>query len=100
MSYLVLSAKRYNFKNDEGEQVAGCTVQYLDLEGGISNEPNRRGFEPLTISSTVEAFDQFSALPGFYALDFKQRPGRNGRPTLALTSAKLERAVSLTAPSA
>lgn len=100
MSYLVLAAKRYNFKNDQGELVTGSTVQYLDLEGGASNEPNRRGFEPLTITSTLEAFDQFSALPGFYDLEFKQRPGKNGRPTLALTSATLERAASFLAPSA
>jgi hypothetical protein len=96
--YLVLSAKRYSFKNDDGDQVSGCTVQYLDLEGGVSNEQNRRGFEPLTITAAPEAFDQFTHLPGFYALDFRQRPGRNGRPTLALTDARLERAVTLTAP--
>ena len=94
--FLVLAAKKYDFKNDAGEQVAGATVQYLDFESGALNEPNRKGFEPVTIAATTEAFAQFTEVPAYYDLQFRQRAGKNGRPTLALTSAKLLQPFKLT----
>lgn len=95
--FLVLSAKRFDFKNDAGEQVTGSSVTYLDVEGGSINEPNRRGVEPLTIAAPIEVFQQFDQVPGFYSLDFRQRPGKNGRPTLTLVGVKFDRAFSFSA---
>lgn len=85
--FLVLNAKRYSFKNDDGEQVEGTTLQYLE-PGELVDESNRRGAEVLTITAPVDFFDQLPTLPGVYDLGFRQRPGKNGRPTLAVTSAR------------
>lgn len=85
--FLVLNAKRYSFKNDDGEQVEGTTLQYLE-PGELVAEENRRGAEVLTITAPVDFFGQLSTLPGLYDLNFRQRPGKNGRPTLTVTSAR------------
>lgn len=92
--YLVLNAKRYSFKNDDGEQVEGTTLQYLDPTEDVQ-EVNRRGVEVLTITAPVDFFDQLHTMPGTYDLTFKQRPGKNGRPTLAVTSARFLDSASL-----
>jgi hypothetical protein len=92
--FLVLNAKRYSFKNDDGELVEGTTLQYLDPEEEVQ-EANRRGAEVLTITAPVDFFDQLHTLPGSYDLNFRQRPGKNGRPTLAVTSARFSESVNL-----
>lgn len=81
---LVLCARRYSFKDDGGRQVDGVTLSYLtgDREEGA----DRRGMEPLTISGDSRLYPELQELPGVYDLDFKQRPGKNGRPTLQVTS--------------
>jgi len=85
---LLLAAKRYSFKNDQGEQVEGTTLHYLDIEGGPSNEASRVGFEPLTITAPLEVFESVQEVPALYSLDWRQRPGKNGRPTLSVTGLK------------
>jgi hypothetical protein len=85
--FLVLNAKRYSFKNDDGEQVEGTTLQYLE-PGELVAEANRRGADVMTITASVAFYDQLPTLPGVYDLGFKQRPGKNGRPTLTVTSAR------------
>lgn len=92
--FLVLNAKCYSFANDDGEKVEGTTLQYLD-PGEVTDEQNRRGAEVMTISAPVDFFAQLPTLPGLYDLTFKQRPGKNGRPTLAVTSARYMTAVDL-----
>lgn len=85
--FLVLNAKRYSFANDDGEKVEGTTLQYLEPAELVAEE-NRRGAEVMTITAPVEFYDQLPTLPGLYDLGFRQRPGKNGRPTLTVTSAR------------
>lgn len=92
--FLVLNAKRYSFNNDDGEKVEGTTLQYLDPSEEVQ-ELNRRGAEVLTITAPVDFFDQLHTLPGIYDLAFKQRPGKNGRPTLVVTAARFLDSASL-----
>jgi hypothetical protein len=92
--FLVLNAKRYSFANDDGEKVEGTTLQYLDPEE-IVQESNRQGLEVMTISAPLGFFDQLHTLPGAYDLSFKQRPGKNGRPTLTVTAASFVDGVEL-----
>jgi hypothetical protein len=92
--FLVLNAKRYSFKNDDGEQIEGTTLQYLE-PGELVAEVNRRGADVMTITAPVDFYDQLSTLPGVYDLGFKQRPGKNGRPTLTVTSARFLSAAEL-----
>lgn len=84
--FLVLNAKRYSFANDNGEKVEGTTLQYLDPEEVVTEE-NRRGAEVMTITVPLDFYEQLTQVPGLYDLGFKQRPGKNGRPTLTVTSA-------------
>jgi hypothetical protein len=93
--FLVLNAKRYSFSNDDGEKVEGTTLQYLDPEETVQ-EANRQGVEVMTISAPLDFYEQLQVLPGLYDLGFKQRPGKNGRPTLAVTSARFLESASLT----
>ncbi len=37
----------------------------------------------------------FSQVPGYYELDFRQRRGANGKPVLVLSGAKLDTFVNL-----
>ena len=80
---LVLSARRYSFRDDAGKQVEGVTLQYLT--GFEADDPDRRGMEPLTITGSLSLYSELRDLPGVYDLDFKQRPGPKGRPTLQVT---------------
>ncbi len=82
---LVLSARQYDFKNDAGEAVEGVTVNYLTLDSPVDTET--RGCPPLTINAAPQMWKQLENLPGFYDLDFKQRPGAKGKPVLMVTGA-------------
>lgn len=92
--FLVLNAKRYSFANDDGEKVEGCTLQYLE-PGELVQEENRRGAEVLTITAPLDFYSQLTMIPGLYDLNFRQRPGKNGRPTLTVTGAKFLSGVEL-----
>ena len=83
---LVLCARRYSFKDEGGRQVDGVTLSYLT--GDREDGSDRRGMEPLTISGDQRLYSELQELPGVYELDFKQRPGKNGRPTLQVASVR------------
>ena len=85
---VLLSARRYDFQDEAGKRVEGVTISYLT--GDTDNEPDRRGVAPLTISAPSDVFGTLGPLPGLYDVEFKQRAGKNNRPTLMLTSAKFK----------
>ena len=83
---LVLGARRYDFKDDSGRRVEGCTLIYLT--GDEERSENRKGAFPLTIQAAPEFWYQLSEVPGYYAIDFRQRPGPGGKPQLQATHVK------------
>jgi hypothetical protein len=83
---LVLSARKYDFKDDAGKQIEGVTVTYLTPD--VQGEGDTRGCQPLSISALPTIWPQLESLPGLYEMDFKQRPGPKGKPTLTLVSAQ------------
>lgn len=86
--YLVLGIKGYDFENKEnGQHIAGVNVFYLDLLME-DYEPNVRGYTPLKTACTPKVLDKLSVIPGFYKLDFRQKPGAGGKPTLVLADAE------------
>lgn len=91
--YLILHARPYDFKDDSGRQVKGCTVSYLQEEADEGQ--GGRGHAPLQISATEEVWFQLTALPGRYLMDFRQRPGKNNRPITMLTGVTLCEPVDL-----
>lgn len=63
----VLHVSRYDFKDDSGKNIKGCTVHVLD--GSIDNTDDARGTKPMKLQGAFDAFRDFEALPGDYELD-------------------------------
>lgn len=80
MRCLVLGARRYDFKDDDGARVEGVTLHYLTLDSEQSSD--QRGEVPFSCSAPPGLFHQLEELPAMYDVDFRQRPGRGGKPTL------------------
>lgn len=87
--YLLLSARRYDFKDEAGKTVEGVTVSYCDPEE--EPEADRLGLTQLQISGPREIWGQLAMVPGYYGMDFRQRPGRGGKPTLQLVRCEYRR---------
>lgn len=96
MSYLVLHVRPFDFESEDGKQVQGSSVTYLDLSS--SAESGEVGIPPLRMSVTQDVGRTFSHAPGIYNLDFRHRPGRGGKPVLVLVGAELQKRVSLGTP--
>ena len=79
---LILSARRYSFVDDQGKQVEGVKATYLT--GDQATGGDTRGVEPMSISAPLDTWGQLGELPGVYKMDFRQRPGKGGKPTLTL----------------
>lgn len=92
MNYLVLNTRPYSFKDDDGRMVEGATITYLDLD----NEPGEgeKGFSPLSISAKLDQLRDFTSVPGFYNMNFRQARGANGRPRLVFANATLTQPMS------
>ncbi len=86
MRCLVLGARRYDFKDDAGARVEGVTLHYLTLDGEQDGTTgDQRGEIPMQVSAPVGVYQDLTRVPAFYDVDFRQRPGRGGRPTLQAT---------------
>jgi hypothetical protein len=83
---LLLSARQYDFKNDAGEHVAGITLNYLTLDAPLGG--NTLGCPPLTINAPADLWPHLGELPGYYDMDFRQRPGPKGKPVLMVTGVR------------
>ena len=80
MRCLVLGARRYDFKDDDGGRVEGVTLHYLTLDSEQSSD--QLGEVPLSCSAPPTLWHQLQDLPATYEVDFRQRPGRGGKPTV------------------
>jgi hypothetical protein len=97
--YLVLHVRPYDFEAEEGRRVRGATVTYIDPETPITAD-GERGRPPLSLSVEPGIERELTDVPGFYDLTFAQRRGKNGRPQLVLSGARLRARFALTAPPA
>ncbi len=88
---VLLSARKYDFNDDAGKRVEGVTISYLT--GDVETAGDRRGASPLTINAPTEVFSLLGPLPGLYDVDFKQRAGKNNRPTLMITGVHFRQAL-------
>jgi hypothetical protein len=92
---LLLHARRYDFKDAEsGRAVTGVTLTYLQT-GGSTPQADQLGEAPLSVPAAIEVWNDLSVVPGFYAIDFRQRPGPRGRPTLQATGLRFLSGVEL-----
>ena len=100
MRCLVLGARRYDFKDDDGGRVEGVTLHYLTLDGSQDGTTgDQLGEIPLQVSAPASLFHQLTEVPALYDVDFRQRPGRGGRPTLQAAGVSYQGAASLGASS-
>ena len=90
---LLLAARRYSFQDSGGRAVEGVQLQYAT--GGGQETPDRRGLELLTVSAPLELMTSLREVPGVYAMEFRQRPGLKGRPTLQVVSLAFREGVEL-----
>lgn len=88
---IVLGARRYEFKDESGQTVRGVSFEYLTGDTGDGVE--QKGATVMKISAAPEVFGQLQAVPGVYDMDFKQRPGKGGRPTLQLVAVKFRQSM-------
>lgn len=91
---LILGARRYDFTGKDGGHVEGVQVNYI-TDDKVS-EPNQRGCSPFSVSAPLTIWTDLVELPGMYRVDFRQRPGLKGKPTLQLVSASFASSVKLT----
>lgn len=83
---VLLSARRYDFKDDAGKQVEGVTLTYIT--DNVETEGDTRGCQPMSVVGELAVWSKLDTVPGLYDLDFKQRPGPKGKPTLKLVDMK------------
>ena len=83
MKVKVLNVKRYDFKADDGAQLRGCKVTFIDGEIGLG-EKDSAGLRVETVNADYDMYGSFSALPGTYDLELGLR-GKSAR----IRSAKL-----------
>lgn len=84
---IVLTARRYDFKDAEsGRRIEGVTLTYLTGEPELQED--YRGQAVMSIPAPSDLWHQLRAIPGVYAIDFRQRPGPKGRPTLQAVGAE------------
>lgn len=95
MECLILAARRYDFKDEGGRRVEGVTLTYLT--GDVDDAGDRRGQAPLSIAAPSDVWHDLQAVPGFYRVDFRQRPGKNGRPALQAVGVDFVGGVTLAA---
>lgn len=99
MRCLVLGARRYSFKDDDGALVEGAKLHYLTLDGELDGSTDEIGEIPFEVSIPRDVFAQLREAPAFYDVDFRQRPGRGGRPTLQAAGVSYQGPVSFGASS-
>jgi hypothetical protein len=90
---VLLSARRYDFKDDTGKQVDGVTLTYITEN--VETDGDTRGCQPMSVTGTTALWSNLGEVPGVYDLDFKQRPGPKGKPTLQLVGVKFVGSVEL-----
>jgi len=86
--YLVLAASEWRMVDEKsGEISEGCSVFYVDTDD--STEGNREGQvgnKPLKITGPKGLTrPSLLVLPAVVEMSFKQKPGKDGKPTLQLT---------------
>jgi hypothetical protein len=84
---IVLTARRYDFQDEKtGRRIEGVTLTYLT--GEAEEQADYRGQAVMQIPAPADIWHQLPTIPGVYAIDFRQRPGLKGRPTLQAVGAE------------
>lgn len=86
-TFLVMAMRSYKFQDKEtNRDVAGSTVFYVDPDSATTNRDGEIGVLPIKCPAIPDVAAQIRVLPAMVELDFKQRPGSDGKPTLTLVA--------------
>ncbi len=70
---IVMTARRYDFKDEAtGRRIEGVTLTYVT--GDVEDQQDYRGRAVMSIPAPADVWHDLQALPGVYAVDFKQPP--------------------------
>lgn len=90
---LLLSAQTYDFKDETGRRIEGVSLTYVTNE--VQANATSRGCSPLKVSAPSSLWGDLLQVPGFYEMDFRQRPGPKGKPSLQVTGLRFIGGLSL-----
>ena len=93
--YLVLSAKENEYIINE-ETIKTVKIQYFN-PNGLSQDRLDKGFEIVERNVLPDGYNlkDFQELPGYYELDFRQKPGSKNKGTSRLVSIKFEKEANI-----
>ena len=81
--HLVLSVKSYDFRNNDGEQITGAKVSYINKKP--SSREAELGHPPMIVSiNDMKLVQEFREVPGIYEMEFEQITGKNNKPEISL----------------
>ncbi|NFL40095.1 hypothetical protein [Clostridium botulinum] len=82
---LITGYKKYNFKNDSGEQVKGAKLTYIPEARDIT-DVNVVGYLPLQATINDDSIiNGLVEVPGLYEAKYKMIPGKNNKAEIKLT---------------
>lgn len=90
----VLGFKGYDFKNEDGKQMKGQSIHYIDSSFREDSEL-QQGIFPIKTPCTSKVMDDLKTLPAFYEVDFRQRPDGKGKPILTAVGAEYLESIEL-----
>ena len=95
---LILRSTKYEFPNEKtGEIIKGCSLLYVsDFQ---EETATAIGEEPMKAKTSEEVFAAIKKhkAPAIYAIETRLKPGKDGKATVQVTSAKFVKAFSLAA---
>lgn len=83
---IILSVKKYDFKNDEGQQITGAKVSYVNLVP--SAESSIEGCPPIQVSIDTSLINTFKDLPCHAQIQYTMGVGKNNKPELKVSGFK------------
>lgn len=87
MKVLILSAKSYDFTNDDNERLCGTKISYLVDQQA---DDDCLGFPPMSATLTKQdLMGQVKTVPAIYNIDFTLKSGKNNKAELVLSKLEL-----------
>ena len=91
--YLVIGLQSFNFKDENGREIKGNSIYFLDK----SDREGYRGLKTGKISIPDGLVKEFNVLPGLYDLEFSVRIGAGGKTVATVGSVKFISEVNIEA---
>ena len=88
MKLYVLNVKRYSFKSDAGQEIKGVTTTCISDTADVTNDFKGKSIVELK-TSDLSLWNQFTAVPAFYNVEFSMSTNSKRQTVLKLISASL-----------